>query len=411
MRQVGLVIGRSAGGRSCLLQCIKCPEQDGKPPIQMKNTSDKKRVDNKALILDGDWIVEHAIQVCRLLPGGIHVMGLYFLIDEAALNSSNFLIISLLKNLMSECIEASCSGCLVYVNSRSRKPAVKELASVSCMSLSHCETKVVDVRSQFVSIDCFYQLQTKIYMENDQKKLKDSIKDAVHYDIETRVASSIGVLGDEMATESESIQDFLVHSGKGSVISLVGPFQKSSIPAKGVGNTQQVRVKIHSIGDVALCGTIHGRALVHKRETAVAAIDALKADLKDTLLCRLAALCELDELTHGEGLDSLFEQQLNALQSRQEITLPRRVFVLGSSPLCYCDYIMEGEREEAVLERLQELVGLQGGEVECKEVIGSQARKGNGNKRGSYDNGNLMVGGVIAALIAILFGLMLLMAK
>ena len=53
-----------------------------------KSGSGNKKAGNKAgiggagLALDRDWIGEHASQVARMLPGGLHVVGIYVLSPE-----------------------------------------------------------------------------------------------------------------------------------------------------------------------------------------------------------------------------------------------------------------------------------------------------------------------------------------
>jgi hypothetical protein len=46
---------------------------------------------------------------------------------------------------------------------------------------------------------------------------------------------------------------------------------------------------------------MHGRAYVHKRDTWSSAVDALKADLADTLQARLEMMLELEEEDCGAG--------------------------------------------------------------------------------------------------------------
>lgn len=75
--QIGVLVGRAATGKDFVLQLVTCPGQEGSAPITAKESTAQKAGGVKgkaqqaaALTLDADWIVEHAAQVSRLLPGG-----------------------------------------------------------------------------------------------------------------------------------------------------------------------------------------------------------------------------------------------------------------------------------------------------------------------------------------------------
>ena len=73
-----MVVGRSAAGRDMVLQLVSCPDQDGEAPVVLVDAAPAKKAGGGAkakaagggLELSREWVVEHAAQVSRLLPGG-----------------------------------------------------------------------------------------------------------------------------------------------------------------------------------------------------------------------------------------------------------------------------------------------------------------------------------------------------
>mmetsp|Transcript_26657 Transcript_26657/g.85544 ORF Transcript_26657/g.85544 Transcript_26657/m.85544 type:complete len:142 (-) Transcript_26657:3-428(-) len=97
--EVGIVIGRPAvGARDFLLALVPTPlqgldgdEGGGKPKKGGKGHA------HSGLSLDEGWAAEHACQVSRMLPGGLHVVGVYVCAPEGEFKSGQGLVQGLLQ--------------------------------------------------------------------------------------------------------------------------------------------------------------------------------------------------------------------------------------------------------------------------------------------------------------------------
>ncbi|KAF5841529.1 olfactory receptor 4-like-domain-containing protein [Dunaliella salina] len=134
--QVGLVVGKhNVGSRDLLLGLIKTPAQDGQEallasssassanvtaPTNSSSSSSKQGKKKGAggsggvgatpqpavnLTLDTDWVVEHAAQVSRMLPGGLAVLGLYVFCTDPSYQSLLAQLCAVLAAIASQCCQ------------------------------------------------------------------------------------------------------------------------------------------------------------------------------------------------------------------------------------------------------------------------------------------------------------------
>jgi len=102
--QVGLLIGKLsvANSRDSVFSLIPTPAKDGEEaakitgaPSGPKDGGGKKgakgkpsNVDSSSLLIDTDWVAEHARQVSRMLVGGMDVVGIFVFASETAFKNS-----------------------------------------------------------------------------------------------------------------------------------------------------------------------------------------------------------------------------------------------------------------------------------------------------------------------------------
>ncbi|GIL49302.1 hypothetical protein Vafri_5676 [Volvox africanus] len=162
--EIGLLVGKSTAGatKSSLYGTIKTPCQEGLDPIIVSGTGTgagpaaggSSKAGKKAgsgtrtgtgasptgvaVILDLDWISEHARQVARMLPGGLSVLGLYLFCPDAAYNAAVPQLCTLLTSLAAFCLSkpAAATGdaptgdahlLLLHIDASSRKQALRAL--------------------------------------------------------------------------------------------------------------------------------------------------------------------------------------------------------------------------------------------------------------------------------------------
>ncbi|KAG1359583.1 putative protein odr-4 [Cocos nucifera] len=100
--QVGLIVGKlsSDSNRGFVYDLITTPPTDGGGPAcslrsEGGGRDDKKKVSKggkpsaePSLVIDGDWVAEHARQVSRMLLGGMNVVGIYIWASEASFKAT-----------------------------------------------------------------------------------------------------------------------------------------------------------------------------------------------------------------------------------------------------------------------------------------------------------------------------------
>ncbi|XP_073105919.1 uncharacterized protein [Elaeis guineensis] len=100
--QVGLIVGKlsSDSNRGFVYDLIPTPPTDGGGPACSLRSEGGGRDDKKkgsksgkasaepSLVIDGDWVGEHARQVSRMLLGGMNVVGIYIWASEASFKAT-----------------------------------------------------------------------------------------------------------------------------------------------------------------------------------------------------------------------------------------------------------------------------------------------------------------------------------
>ena len=105
--ETGLLIAHHGAKVDTILRLVPTPSADGK---------------SAATALDADWMLAHAAQVSRMLPGGIVVLGVYILAPNAKLSSMEpklqLLLGSLLKQLPPAGPEANPAALLLPTDAK-----------------------------------------------------------------------------------------------------------------------------------------------------------------------------------------------------------------------------------------------------------------------------------------------------
>ncbi|PPD77889.1 hypothetical protein GOBAR_DD25201 [Gossypium barbadense] len=110
--QVGLVIGKlnSALDRGFVFDLVPTQNDAGQPACSvLEPAKDNKKKGSKSksqtsdsssnLVIDKDWVAEHARQVSRMMVGGIKVVGIYVWASEAAFKNSTMVLCQTVKGV------------------------------------------------------------------------------------------------------------------------------------------------------------------------------------------------------------------------------------------------------------------------------------------------------------------------
>ncbi|KAJ7524974.1 hypothetical protein O6H91_17G030500 [Diphasiastrum complanatum] len=212
--QIGLLIGRLSTGsnRDVVFGLVPTPTKDGEQACkvlgsttqqQSKDLGDKRKsarakpsIDSSSLMLDIDWVAEHARQVSRMLLGGMHVVGIYCLGTEVSIKNSlatlwqavravastqslladaEFVFEPLLLQVSSSPRRLSCRSCLLESNFT---PA----------SIKPCEWKLGKLRPTLHSFTCHHTFKIRLpLLENTDFGKDQPLRKLLLYEIQHEV--------------------------------------------------------------------------------------------------------------------------------------------------------------------------------------------------------------------------------
>jgi hypothetical protein len=437
------LIGRTTAGKDFLLQLVCSPDQDGEAPIHItsvgSNSSSAKQKTsgskgassggsrNSKLTLDEEWIVEHAAQAARTLPGGLDILGIYILCDEKTFQAGQGVIINSLKKINQEISSLTATAAAIpllalHIDSITAKIVARE---VSGASLRMCEVKPSNLVANMVEAQCQFQVDLKVNLGGGKQRLHDAIRDAVIWQTEHRLHSSVALINDQILDSSQQIVDVLKNGGNCLSLELLTPLSMPPVTLAAVGTNTSTDLppsitsgkgEYQRQAEFALTGALDCRAFVHKREPLSAAINAIKGDVERTLLTRIDILVEAAQMATDEAQARFNATTARDLKSGKQPTsqgaqapkhpllirvagvdvykptFPRRAFLKWAQGGCsFCDYIVEGEGMSEAVQRVQELMGADSvnpSTFQCEEKLAAGVLAGRGAGAGRGKRGN-----------------------
>eukprot|EP00873_Tetraselmis_striata_P012465 jgi/Tetstr1/432729/TSEL_022095.t1 len=397
--EVGLLLGRlGSGAKDYVLTLIRAPDNDGVPaatcseaPAAGKAKKGASKPAAATIELDDMWVVEHARQVGRMLPGGIAVVGLYLFGPEAGFRQAS-------RELASVAVEsvgvaagaddaarnnAGQDALLLHADSNSRKIVVK--VATADGALQPADLKFVPLLDSFVALTCSFDVALSTPAPASAASVAALLQRMAAAE-RGRIRSVEGVLPSGLPDGDALVLDLLKAApggggdgaGKGAAPGL--PVELlCAMPSwdEDIG-ALVASVQGDAQGLATIQGRLHGRAYVHKRDTWSTALQALKADLAATLQARLDMMLEVEEEEYGEeegaGKPELMTREGKG--GHHVRALPRRVGLPLAGPLLACDYLGPEDGAEDALAHGAMLLALPpGGAVEEWEA---PARPGGG---------------------------------
>ena len=439
--KVGILVGRRTANKDFILQLVRTPEEEeGQAALRLLDSSSQSfgarkvaNKSNKKIKLDNEWIVEHACQLARILPGGLSVLGVYAACTSEPFQNSQAEFVSLLKEINKELpivvgSKPVQADILIHLDSLKAILTGKELAD---SNFKPCNLKNSSLLADMVEIQCKYDLDLDMNLTDDKQILGDVFQGAINWEVEHRVKPAVPLLLGHVPSSQEQLVDIMHREGLSFInIELMKPLSCQSLPTVPQQATKNGKPKsgvISSKGRICFDGLMECRAYVHRRESISAAVESIKQDIEMSLRSRLEILMEAAEMAteameketkspHSETKHPLLDT-VNKCGSYKP-HFPRRAFLKWRLGVCcYCDFIVEGDGLSEALHRIRELVGegkVDATTFQCKEAAGHiHDRSSNKEKRhkkiGStfaLSSCNIMVlGSVIAAILAICLGL------
>ncbi|KAG1668833.1 hypothetical protein FOA52_004927 [Chlamydomonas sp. UWO 241] len=390
---VGLLVGKpNVGSRALLFSVIRTPQQDGRDamectvtgaPAPSKGPKAKGGAGGGALVqLDVAWVAEHGVQVSRMLPGGLSVIGAYVFCPEAGYQSALEPLAALLSELSKQQGAPKQPLLMLHVDSASRKMSLREGDGAAPLRTAKpIELKFSPCISQLVCLTCCHHVEVCLPVAADSQQLKERLGAAVAAE-GRRISQSMVLLpGGTLPSDAALVMDAIPGAADAMgadvpacSVSLLTPLGSgapaptaSSSSSGGLGaSTSEVQ------GRVTLRGQLHGVAFVTKREAVGKAVEQLKSDLQASLRYRMDLLVEdaysweeeqREAAGGGEGAAQPQAPHPLLRKGKQGMgaafALPMRVLMPWVSGLSVCDYLLPGEGPEAAAERAAELLTLE----------------------------------------------------
>ncbi|XP_026433048.1 protein odr-4 homolog isoform X1 [Papaver somniferum] len=387
--QVGIVIGKisSSIDRGFVFDLIPTPPNDGGQPAcyisesKDDNTNKKKGsakgksqtpLDSSSLsaslVIDSDWVAEHARQVSRMLVGGMHVVGVYVWASEISFKNSTLKLWQTVK----EVAQAAASfesgldeSLLIHISYSPRRWTCRNCTVSSTMtsnSLRPCDFKMGRVLASLQTFRCMYNFDIRlpIYRENLSKA--NTLSDILHNGISRHakdLKSAKAIIDGNLVVQDQPCTSDGLHE-----VELLLPFMKDA-PFEACSQKEV-------LGVVAYQGSACSYAYLSPREPISQAVADIKADILTSLKSRLAIISDEGEedmdSTAEAGRDSnteisteksISQLDLNLLRKSCILAFPRRVFVPWVGGTFICDYLQPSETFQVLEDNFKELMSME----------------------------------------------------
>ncbi|GKV19930.1 hypothetical protein SLEP1_g30126 [Rubroshorea leprosula] len=299
--EVGLLIGKLSLtlDRGFVFDLVSTPRNDaGQPACSLMETAkdDKKKgsksksqpADSSSLLIDKDWVAEHARQVSRMLVGGMNVVGIYVWASEISFKNSTMVLCQTIKAVAeaASMLEADPDEkLLIHICYSPRRWTCRNCTLSSNMtssSLRPCDFKMGRVLTSLQTFKCLYNfdLRLPIYHESasTSQTLSDNLRHGISiYAIELRSAKAM--IDGKLVVSDETCTTDGLHE-----VELLLPFTQDTY----IGACSQKDI----IGVLVFTGSVCSFAHLNSKEPISQAIADIKGDIIRSLRSRLDILCD-----------------------------------------------------------------------------------------------------------------------
>ncbi|OMP06686.1 protein odr-4-like protein [Corchorus capsularis] len=379
--QVGLVIGKlsSTLDRGFVFDLVPTPLNDaGEPACSVLEPakSDRKKGSkpksqtsdsSSSLVIDKDWVAEHARQVSRMMVGGIKVVGIYVWASEAAFKNSTMVLCQTVKvvaeaaHILEDVMDERL---LIYICYSPRRWICRNCtlsSNITSSSLRPCDFKMGRVLTSLQTFKCLYNfdLRLPIYQEKASRHtLSDVLRNGISvYAKELQDAKAM-IDGNLVINDDTCITDGL-HE-----VELLLPFMKDLY----IEACSQKDV----VGVVTFTGSVCSYSFLNSKEPVSQAIADIKDDIIRSLQSRLDIVCDEADEDLGPNADGIGEARndtspekpvsqlvLHSLRKNCNLSLPRRVFVPWLAGTFISDYLQSSETLEVLKDHCVELMSME----------------------------------------------------
>ncbi|XP_023525737.1 protein odr-4 homolog isoform X2 [Cucurbita pepo subsp. pepo] len=373
--EIGLVIGRLSSplDRGFVFDLIPTPPNDaGEAACSLVGAikDDKKKgskgkspaVDSSSLVIDKDWVAEHARQVRRMLPGGVKVIGVYVWASETAVKNSTLMLCQAVKAVAEAAplsVIDSEARLLVHICYSPRRWTCRNFfltSNLTSNSLRPCDFKMGRVLTSLQTYKCIYNFDMRLPVSraSNVQKLIDVIRNGISIQADVLKDAKAMIDGNLVVSAPSTLGD--LHE-----IELLLPFLKDT----SLEACRQKEVD----GIVVFRGSVCSFAYLNSKEPVSEAVTEIKGDIITSLQSRLDIIC--DEVDADKEAQDVHEDAnevasehvsqlfLHSLRKQCNLSFPRRVFVPWLADIYICDYLQPSETTVVLKEHCTELMSME----------------------------------------------------
>lgn len=379
--QVGLVIGKlnSALDRGFVFDLVPTQNDAGQPACSvLEPAKDNKKKGSKSksqtsdsssnLVIDKDWVAEHARQVSRMMVGGIKVVGIYVWASEAAFKNSTMVLCQTVKGVAeaaSTLEDDLDERLLIHICYSPRRWTCRNCtlsSNITSSSLRPCDFKMGRVLTSLQTFKCLYNFDLRLPIYQEKTSKSETLVDFLCNGISNYVKELQGakaVIDGNLVVNDEACTTEGLHE-----VELLLPFMKDMY----IEACSQKDV----VGVVNFTGSLCSFSFLNSKEPISQAVADIKDDIIRSLRSRLDIICDeadedpgpIDNGIKEAGNDLASEKPvsqlvLHSLRKNCNLSLPRRVFVPWLAGTYICDYLQPSETLEVLKDHCVELMSME----------------------------------------------------
>ncbi|XP_027092185.2 uncharacterized protein [Coffea arabica] len=380
--QVGLVIGKLSKSldKGFVFDLIPTPLNDAGEPAssliesgkddgnKKKGSKSKPQSDSSALVIDRDWVSEHARQVSRMLLGGMKVIGVYIWVNESSFKNSTITLCQTVKGVCDAVPFMDTDmdeRLLIHISYSPRRWTCRNcsLASnITSSSLRPCDFKMGKVLSSLKEFRCTYNFDMRLPVFSENGSSIRKMSEVLRRGLSTHAKELKGakcLINGRLGIEDEQYAPDGLHE-----VEFLLPFMHD----KSLEVYRQTEV----VGVLVFHGSVCSFAYLNPKEPMSQALNEIKEDIIMSLQSRLEILCDeadrdsesiIDEdqeagrhLSMGKQIPQL---DLQLQREFSNLSFPRRVFIPWLAGTYICDYILPSETIEVLKDHCVELMSME----------------------------------------------------
>jgi len=336
----GLVVGAAVQERFYPVFLAETPREEAGEDGEQQQPS----------AIDVGWMLEHAKQVSRLLPGGLAVLGCFIFHNEDIFLRAEGKIRKIMGGIAS-LDDPATDDKLLFLNHN-----IGKVFEVKSTSFKNIDVKTSEKAAEFVRLDTSVVLDLPVALQRDDGELAQEVVPAVDtmeknlqdclFIFSNKLLPDSQVIGKPVETDNKRIKgksktevlDTSLEVEEQEVITTDLLFTDTQCPAEAQTRETAARLKV--------AGRLCCRCYLPPGATVRQGKAAVRADLLRSLRTRLAMHCDTSEPEQEPG--------------RVVHEPPRRVFVAAveaGGQVAVSDYLYPGEGMEDCVSNMKEIFG------------------------------------------------------